>query len=98
MAKRRRKHPIKEIEAALLEAEAAGWVVTTLSGHAWGKIQCPWNDDECRCGTFCQISVWGTPRVPEHLANQIRRVVNGCIRRMDEETGEAGSEPKERRK
>ena len=27
-------------------------------------------------------SVWSTPKVPEHVARHIRRVVDGCIRRM----------------
>jgi hypothetical protein len=80
--KPRAKHPNKEIEKALAYAETQGWRVVTLSGHAWGKIQCPWNDADCRCGTFCQVSVWSTPRVPEHMAHNIHRAVNGCARRM----------------
>src|ERR1700722_13930225 len=92
--KRRSRHPSKEIEAALSYAEVCGWRVILLSGYAWGKIQCPWNDDECRCGTFCQESIWRTPRVPDHVARTIRRVVDGCIRRRSEKSGEAGSRPK----
>ena len=82
MTKQRPRHPNKEIENALAYAETQGWRVIPLSGHAWGKIQCPWNDADCRCGTFCQVSVWSTPRVPEHMAHYILRVVNGRIRRM----------------
>ena len=78
---KRPRHPNKEIVAALDYAEAGGWRVVRLSGHAWGKIQCPRNDEEFRCGTFCQTSIWSTPRVPEHMARHIRRVVDGCIRR-----------------
>jgi hypothetical protein len=96
VAKQRPRHPNKEIEAALAYAEACGWRVVRLKGHAWGKILCQWNDLECRCGTFCQTSVWSTPRVPEDLAEKIRRVVNGCARRMGEESIESGSQPKER--
>jgi hypothetical protein len=82
LPKPRARHPSKEIEKALAYAETQGWRVLPLSGHAWGKIQCPWNDTDCRCGTFCQVSVWSTPRVPEHMANNVRRAVDGCIRRM----------------
>ena len=84
--RQRPRHPNKEIENALAYAEKNGWRVVLLKGHAWGKIQCPWNDAECRCGTFCQASVWSTPRVPEHMAHNIRRVVDGCARRMAAET------------
>ncbi|MSO99565.1 MAG: hypothetical protein EXR07_00730 [Acetobacteraceae bacterium] len=82
LAKQRSRHPNKEIEKALVYAEEQGWRVTLLNGHAWGKIQCPWNDAECRCGTFCQVSVWSTPRVPEHMAHNIHRAVDGCKRQM----------------
>ena len=47
-------------------------------GHAWGKIYCPNNDNECRCGEFCISSVWSTPRNPVNHAKQIKRVVDNC--------------------
>jgi hypothetical protein len=80
LGQRRPRHPSKEIEKALVYAELQGWRVILLNGHAWGKIQCPWNEADCRCGTFCQVSVWSTPRVPEHMAHNIHRAVDGCIR------------------
>lgn len=52
----RSSHPKKEIEAALKHAEAKGWRVEVGGSHAWGKIYCPYNDDECRCGEFCIAS------------------------------------------
>ena len=88
MARQRPRHPNKEIEQALIYAESQGWRVVTLNGHAWGKIQCPWNDAECRCGTFCQKSVWSTPRVPEDIARQIRRAVQRCIYKDEGEIDE----------
>jgi len=91
VAKQRPRHPNKEIEKALAYAEKQGWQVVPLSGHAWGKILCPWNDIDCRCGTFCQTSVWSTPRVPEHMAHNIHRVVDGCARRMAAETAKSRS-------
>lgn len=92
MAKRSR-HPNKEIEAAVAYAIDCGWRFEVLTGHGWGKILCPWNDTECRCGTFCQISVWSTPPNPEGHARKIRRLVDGCIRKMGDELGDE-SEPK----
>ena len=86
MADRQRRHSNKEIEAALRYAEEHRWTCVPHSGgHAWGKIRCPYNDQECRCGTFCSKSIWSTPRVPEDVADAIRRVVDGCIRRKQEE-------------
>lgn len=89
MAKRSRRsrHPKKEVEGAVVYSELAGWTVEMLSGHAWGKILCPWNDCDCRCGTFCQISIWSTPKVPEHMAERIRKAVNGCIHRRKKGDG-----------
>jgi hypothetical protein len=74
----RRRHPIKEIEAALAHAEARGWRVVSARGHAWARLYCPWNDADCRCGEFCVVSVWSTPRNAVAHARQIRRVVDGC--------------------
>ena len=85
----RRRHPNKEIEAAVPYAETHGWTVLLLKGHAWGKIMCPWNDAECRCGTFCQKSIWSTPKTPENMAAQLRRAVDGCVRLQREATGAA---------
>lgn len=90
----RNRHPIKEIEEAIRFAEEAGWSCVGCSGHAWGKILCPWNDTDCRCGTFCQKSIWSTPRVPEDLAAQIRRSVDGCVRHIEEKRKELEDRPK----
>jgi hypothetical protein len=80
--KPRARHPNKEIGKALAYAETQAWRVVPLSGHAWGKIQCAWNDADRRCGTFCQVSIWSMPRVPEHMGHNIHRSVNGWARRM----------------
>jgi len=74
----RRKHPNKDIEAALAFAEANGWLVKEGGGHAWGKMYCPENSAECRCGEFCISSIWSTPRNPVNHAKQIYRVVKNC--------------------
>lgn len=49
----RSKHPHKDVEAALAHAEAQGWRIDIGGAHAWGKMYCPYNDEECRCGIHC---------------------------------------------
>ncbi|VFR51946.1 FIG00581864: hypothetical protein [plant metagenome] len=75
-------HSKKEVEAALRHAEENGWRVEVGGSHAWGKIYCPDNDKECRCGEFCIASIWSTPRSPGNHARQIRRVVDNCVMHM----------------
>ena len=75
---RRKKHSKKEVEEALIYAEKHGWKVDVGGSHAWGKIYCPFNDLECRCGEFCITSVWGTPRSSTNHAKLIKRVVDNC--------------------
>ncbi|CAB3756715.1 hypothetical protein [Paraburkholderia solisilvae] len=75
-------HPKKEIEAALKHAEAHGWRVEVGGSHAWGKLYCPYNDDECRCGEFCIACVWRTPRSAGNHANALKRVVDNCATHM----------------
>ena len=77
----RPRHPKKEIEDALVEAEAAGWAVVKRSGHthAWGLI---------RCGPgCCSMSVYSTPRVPENEAARIRRALRRCLVAADDDEG-----------
>jgi hypothetical protein len=57
----RKKHPKPEVEEALRYAEKHGWRVRIGGSHAWGRIYCPYNDKDCRCGEFCIASVWSTP-------------------------------------
>lgn len=72
------RHPKKEVDHALRYAEKRGWRIEVGGSHAWGRMLCPKNDAECRCGEFCITSIWSTPRNPESHARQILRVVNGC--------------------
>ncbi|WP_082056627.1 hypothetical protein [Pseudomonas sp. 10-1B] len=74
----RPSHAQKEVEQALRHAESQGWKVVRGGGHCWGKMYCPFNDSECRCGEFCITSVWSTPRNPGNFARQLRRVVDNC--------------------
>jgi hypothetical protein len=77
----RARHPKKEIEAAIQYAEASGWRVAVGGSHAWGKLYCPYNEAECRCGQFCITSIWSTPRNPGNYARKLRRVVDNCAAR-----------------
>lgn len=87
----RSKHPIKEIEAALSKLETMGWVVEEAKGksaHAWGFVLCPANaGNECRSGTFCRMSVWSTPRVPQNHARELLRKAQGCVVKRDDDGG-----------
>jgi len=74
----RKKHPNKEIEAAIFYAESKGWRVVERKGHAWGSLRCPHNRDDCRCGQFCQMSIWSTPKNAETHARQLRQKIDGC--------------------
>lgn len=76
----RKQHPKKEIEATLQYAESKGWRIERGGGHAWGKMYCPGNSKDCRCGEFCITSIWSTPRNPTNHAKQLRRVVDNCIK------------------
>lgn len=74
----RPSHARKEVEQALRHAESKGWRVVVGGGHCWGKLYCPYNNADCRCGEFCITSVWSTPRSAGNLARQLRRVVDNC--------------------
>jgi hypothetical protein len=73
---KRPKHPNKEIEAAICEAEALGWRYKKAgnSAHAWGRLLCAAN---VRDG--CILSIWSTPKSGELHANQIRRRIRLCV-------------------
>jgi len=91
---RRNKHPNAHIEAALRYAEEKEWRVepSGKSSHAWGRLYCPHNNPDCRCGEFCMSSIASTPRSPENHANQIRRRVDGCSGPADSEGAGANSD------
>src|ERR1035437_4926341 len=74
----RQTHSKKEVEDAVKFAETEGWTVLLGGGHAWGKMYCPYNDVECRCGEFCIVSIWSTPKNPWNHAKQLKRVVTNC--------------------
>ncbi len=74
----RRKHPKHEIEAALRYAEQQGWLVEVGGSHAWGRMYCPYNEPDCRCGEFCITSIWSTPSNAGNHGRQLIRVVNNC--------------------
>lgn len=69
----RRRHSKQAIEKAVQYAEQLGWRVVLSSGHAWGRLYCPYSSRE-----GCIVSVWSTPRSPENHARHIRKVVDNC--------------------
>jgi len=85
VGKQAEKHPDKDIRKAIDYAVSKGWKVQKAKGHAWGILKCSKNDADCRCGEFCQFSVWSTPRSATNEANRIRRLVDGCV--YEKQTG-----------
>ena len=69
----RARHPKKEVEEALADAETAGWTIAVADGHRWGVMKC---SEPGRAG--CQVSIWSTPRSPGNHAKQIRRALRRC--------------------
>ncbi len=66
----RGRHPKKEVEGALRDAEAGGWLVTPKgAGHRWGVAE---------CGGGCRVSIWSTPKSPGNHAKDVRRAVERC--------------------
>jgi len=67
--------PAKEILAAIRELEAAGWRVQITSGraHAYARAYCPGGPEGCP-----PLTIYGTPRVPEHEAVKILRALARC--------------------
>ena len=80
----RARHPKKDVEEALRHAEDNGWRIELGGSHAWGKMYCPYNDAECRCGEFCIASIWSTPKNTGNHARQLKRVVDNCTTRKRE--------------
>ncbi|WP_153788784.1 hypothetical protein [Pseudomonas sp. EMN2] len=89
----RLSHAKKEVEQALRHAEYHGWRVVAGGGHCWGKMYCPFNDADCRCGELCVTSIWSTPKNPGNFARQLRRVVDNCTGARNTDTAvKAGEE------
>jgi hypothetical protein len=83
----RKRHPDRDIEAAVAYAEARGWRVKPGQprSHSWGTMLCPNNDSDCRCGEFCKTSIWSTPRSPHSHARDLKQVVDNCTGRESED-------------
>ncbi|SNT59687.1 hypothetical protein SAMN05216374_5481 [Tardiphaga sp. OK246] len=78
---RRPLHPNKEIEAAVAYAEQNGWSWVKVKGHAWAKLLCAHHDRE-----GCAVFVWSTPRNPQNHARQLRREIDRCPHREQEDS------------
>jgi hypothetical protein len=72
---KRKKHPHKDIEDAIIYAESKGWRYKDVgkSSHAWGRLLCPTQGRE-----GCAMSIWSTPRNAFVHAEQIRRRIKVC--------------------
>jgi hypothetical protein len=91
MVMARSKHPKKEVEIAVKDAEAAGWrIEQDGSGHCWGRMLCPYGKEPTH--QRHQHSVWSTPKNPGNHAKQIRRQVERCASQHADE--QAAQEPR----
>ncbi len=73
---KRRRHPNKDVEAALRAAESAGWTVEEVHhGHRWGIVRCPAGEHA--------VVVWSTPRDPGTLGKRVRDQVAACRHRKE---------------
>lgn len=83
----RDRHPEKDVEAALWEAEALGWTVVKRNGkgHAWGLLRCPLPAVDCRCGKFCQMSISSTPQNAGSHAAKLIGKVRACTNPIQDE-------------
>ena len=89
----RNKHPKPEVEAAIQHAEEHGWTIKVGGSHAWGRMLCPYKDENCRCGEFCITSIWSTPKNPGTHGKQLRRVVDKCAsEKAKQEPGQKDSD------
>jgi len=71
----RARHPEKEIEKALRDAEVDGAVIEVRGkkGHAWGRMNCG------RGGQHeCRLRIWSTPGNPYAHARDIRALMRKC--------------------
>ena len=69
------RHPKKPIQEAIKYAVVRGWrVEKAKKGHNWGFLLCPGYGE----GGGCEIAVYSTPKVPEDLAERIRKRVDRC--------------------
>jgi len=70
-----KKHPNKQIRAAIEAAIEAGWQVDEAgkSAHCFCRLRCgiPEHKDH-------MMSVWSTPTSPENHAKQILRKIKQC--------------------
>ncbi len=74
----RSRHPNKEIEDAVAQAETLGWRVKPVSGHAWARLYCAHHDRD-----GCMVSVWSMPKNAGNHARAILRAVNRCPHEED---------------
>jgi hypothetical protein len=75
----RARHPKKEVETVLRKLEAMDWTIEPgRGGHAWGLLRRPFNDETCRCGEYCQMSISSTPQNPGNHASKLLAKAQAC--------------------
>ncbi|MAK71336.1 MAG: hypothetical protein CMF19_04765 [Idiomarinaceae bacterium] len=67
-----KRHPNKEIQAAIDFALVYGWRFIPSRGHAFGRLKCSKGHRQH------QLSVWSTPKNPKAHAQRIVKQVMVC--------------------
>ncbi len=76
----RPRHPHKDIESAIRDAEERGWRIEhSKRGHVWGSAYCPGG------GEGCIIRIPSTPRNPTGAAKRLLKLFDRCAHMADEE-------------
>jgi hypothetical protein len=81
----RPRHPNKDIEAAIWEAESLGWRILHKGNPIFGELFCPFNDKTCRGGDYCRRSVNNTPKNPANHARNLIQHVRKCLRLLEKQ-------------
>ena len=67
-----KKHPNKEIRAAIEYALNKGWQLKLSNGHAFGRLYCKQGHTEHL------HSVWSTPKDPSGHARRLKKLIDQC--------------------
>ena len=76
-----KRHPDKEVDAAVKAMRRAGWRIErnkTRAAHAWGKAFCPSEGQQAHWE--CAVSISGTPRSGANEARRLRHRIKRCLR------------------
>lgn len=72
-------------------AESKQWRIENSKGHPFGQMYCPFKDTGEMCesnGKWCRVGIWSTPRNTANHARDIKKIVDRCIKKREENNNE----------